>query len=248
MIRISWAETYDRHLADVFAIQSEIARTVADQLQAKLSPNEKIAIERPPTSDITAFDLYARAKSIFLTGTYRPSGRANLLQAADLLNQAVARDPSFLQAYCQLALVHDLLYSYNFDGQDRTLARLALAEAAIQTAARLRPDAAEVHLARAENLYSGYLDYHGALVELELARRTLANDPRLFELMGYIQRRQGRWKSPRETLNTQLSSTPATLTCSRRLRSVTSFSGAILTKKRSWTASWPCSPTMLKQK
>ena len=195
-----WAETYDRDLADVFAIQSEIAKTVADQLQTKLSPNEKIAIERPPTSDITAFDLYARAKSIFLTGTYRPSGRANLLQAADLLNQAVARDPSFLQAYCQLALVHDLLYSYNFDGHDRTPARLALAEAAIQAAARLRPDAAEVHLARAENLYSGYLDYDGALVELELARRTLANDSRVFELIGYIQRRQGRWEESTRNL------------------------------------------------
>ena len=62
-----WAQTYDRDLADVFAIQSEIAKAIAEQLQAKLSPHEKIAIERPPTSDITAFDLYTRAKNLLLT-------------------------------------------------------------------------------------------------------------------------------------------------------------------------------------
>ena len=70
-----WAQTYDRDLADVFAIQSEIAKTIADQLQAKLSPHEKSAIERPPTSDITAFDLYTRAKNLLLTAfqQYRES-------------------------------------------------------------------------------------------------------------------------------------------------------------------------------
>src|SRR5436189_4490417 len=61
-----WAQTYDRDLADVFAIQSEIAKAIADQLQAKLSPTEKKAIEQPPTTDLAAFDLYSRAKSILL--------------------------------------------------------------------------------------------------------------------------------------------------------------------------------------
>src|SRR5262249_9747106 len=61
-----WAQTYDRDLVDVFAIQSEIAKTIADQLQAELSPAEKSAIERPPTSDIIAFDLYTRANNLFL--------------------------------------------------------------------------------------------------------------------------------------------------------------------------------------
>jgi tetratricopeptide (TPR) repeat protein len=182
-----WAQTYDRDLADVFAIQSEIARAIADQLQAKLSPREKSAIERKPTADVTAFDLYSRAKTLNLTAMFT-SSRPNLLQAIDLLNQAVARDPSFLQAYCQLALAHDQLYLI---GWDHTPARLALAEAAIQSALRLYPDAGESHLARAENLYRGYLDYAGALTELEIARRTLPNDPRIFELTGYIKRRQG---------------------------------------------------------
>jgi TolB-like protein/class 3 adenylate cyclase/Tfp pilus assembly protein PilF len=184
-----WAQTYDRDLADVFAIQSEIAKAIADQLQAKLSPSEKNAIERKPTADVTAFDLYSRARALNLTAPFTAMSRLNLLQAVDLLNQAVARDPSFFQSYCQLAFAHDQLY---FLGNEHTPARLALAEAAIQAAFRLRPDAGETHLARAENLYRGYLDYDGALAELDIARRSLPNDPRIFELTGYIKRRQGK--------------------------------------------------------
>src|SRR5947208_802834 len=184
-----WAQSYDRDLADVFAIQSEIAKTIADQLQAKLSPREKNAIERHPTSDISAFDLYTRAKNILLRTAF--VGKANLLEAVDLLNQAVARDPSFFDAYCQLAYAHDALY---FFGLDHTSARLSLAEAALQAASRLRPDAGETHLARGRNLYWAYGDYDGALAEVEVARQTLPNDARTFELMGVIQRRQGRWE------------------------------------------------------
>ncbi len=180
-----WGQTYDRDLADVFAIQSEIAKAIAGQLQAKLSPREENAIERPPTSDIAAFELYAQAKNVLAIR----NARENLLEAADLLNRAVARDPSFFKAYCQLAHTHDRIY---FLGYDHTPARLALAEAAIQAAFRLHPDAGEAHLARAQNLYRGYLDYDAALAELEIARQTLPNDAGVFELKGYIQRRQGK--------------------------------------------------------
>jgi len=185
-----WAQTYDRDLADVFAIQSEIAKTIADQLQAKLSPSERHAIEQAPTADVTAFDLYSRARTLIVSTSLSTGSREKFLQAADLLNQAVARDPSFFLAYCQLAYTHDSLYF--FFGLDHTPARLALAEAAIQAAFRLHPDAGEAHLARAENLYRGYLDYDGALAELDIARRTLPNDPRVFELTGYILRRRGK--------------------------------------------------------
>ena len=99
------------------------------------------------------------------------------------------RDPSFFDAYCQLAYAHESLYAIR--GYDHTPARLALAEAAVQAATRLRPDAAETHLARAQYLYYGLRDYAGALAELEIARRALPNDPRLFELTGYILRRRG---------------------------------------------------------
>src|SRR5207302_9980368 len=112
-------------------------------------------------------------------------------QAIDLLNEAVARDPSFFLAYCQLAYIHDRIY---FLGIDHTPARMALAEAAVQTAFHLRPNAGEAHLARSENLYRGHLDYAGALAELDAARRTLPNDPRIFELAGFIQARQGKFE------------------------------------------------------
>src|SRR5437667_2446783 len=189
-----WGQTYDRELADVFAIQSEIAKTIADQLQAKLSPSEKNAIERPPTTDISAFDLYARAKVLLHA---QSSGRTDSLQAVDLLNRAVARDPSFFDAYFQLAYAHGWLY---FLGVDHTSARLALAEAALQAASRLRPDAGETHLARGQNLYWGYRDYDGALAELEVARQSLPNDARIFRLRGNIQKRQGRWEESTRNL------------------------------------------------
>jgi TolB-like protein len=94
-----WAQTYDRDLADVFAIQSEIAKAIADQLQAKLSPNEKKAIERPPTADLAAFDLYSRAKSILLTASFSATSEPNLRKAIELLDEGVKRDPSFFDAY-----------------------------------------------------------------------------------------------------------------------------------------------------
>ena len=184
-----WAQTYDRDLADVFAIQSEIAKAIADQLQAKLSPHEKAAIEQRPTTDVVAFDLYSRAKNLILTTSFSALSGKNLLQAIDLLNQALDRDPSFFLAQSQLAYAHVNLYHL---GIDHTAARLAQAEAAVQAAFRLRPDAGEAHLARAEHLYRGYLDYDKALAELEVARRTLPNDPHVFELTGYIFRRRGR--------------------------------------------------------
>jgi TolB-like protein/Tfp pilus assembly protein PilF len=184
-----WAQTYDRDLADVFAIQSEIAKAIADQLQAKLSPNEKKAIEQPPTTDLAAFDLYSRAKSLLLTAGASATQDQDRRKAIELLDEAVKRDPSFFDAYCQLAYAHESLYALS--GSDHTPARLALAEAAVQAATRLRPDAPETHLARAQYLYFGPRDYAGALAELEIARRALPNDPRLFELTGYILRRRG---------------------------------------------------------
>jgi TolB-like protein/Tfp pilus assembly protein PilF len=184
-----WAQTYDRDLADVFAIQSEIAKAIADQLQAKLSPNEKKAIEQPPTTDLAAFDLYSRARSLLLTAGFSATSEPDERKAIELLDEAVKHDSSFFDAYCQLAYAHEIAYAVR--GYDHTPARLDLAEAAVQAATRLRPDAAETHLARAQYLYYGLRDYTGALAELEIAGRALPNDPRLFELTGYILRRRG---------------------------------------------------------
>src|SRR6266404_1751300 len=189
-----WAEQYDRDLNDLFAIQSEIAQKVAGQLHAKITPAEKLAIESKPTGDLVAFDLYSRANDILLE---RRGQVLDFGQAVDLLNRAVARDPSFLEAYCQLAFAHDQLY---FDEIDRTPARLAMAKDAIDSAFRLKPDSGEAHLAQAVHLYRGYLDYDGALAELEIARQTLPNQAQIFRLMGLIQRRQGHWEDSRRNL------------------------------------------------
>jgi TolB-like protein/Tfp pilus assembly protein PilF len=191
-----WADGYDRDLKEAFAIPTQIAQKVAEQLRVKVSTAEKVAIERKPTDDLAAFDLYTRAKILLLT-SFSSAARAKLLEAADLLDQAIARDPSFFEAYCQLVHTHGLLY---FLGLDHTPVRLALAEAAAQAAFRLRPDAGEAHLARAENLYHGHLDYDGALAELDIARQSLPNDSRVFAVKGYVQRRQGRWEESTRNL------------------------------------------------
>src|SRR5207248_2746441 len=181
-----WGQTYDRDLADVFAIQSEIAEKIADQLEAKISPREKAAIEEQPTKDLAAYDLYVRATALI----DKAVDWKDCFQAADLLNQAVARDPGFLLAYCRLAEAHDVLY---FTSVERTPNRLALAKAAIDSAFRLKPDSGEAHVALAAHFYLGYLDYDRARDELAIAVRTLPNNARIFELSGRVDRRQGRW-------------------------------------------------------
>jgi len=193
---VAWADRYDEDVNDLFTVQSDIAKKVANRLQIEISAPEKLAIEQPPTTDIAAFDLYTRAKKFFTGPDFYVSSKPNLLQAVDLLNQSVARDPSFFRAYCQLAFVHDALY---FFGHDHTSSRLALAETAVDTASRLRPDAGETRLARAWNLYWGHLDYDGALAELEIARQTLPHDPQIMFLTGLIQRRQGHWEESTRT-------------------------------------------------
>jgi TolB-like protein/class 3 adenylate cyclase len=200
-----WAEHYDRPLDDVFAIQSEIAKTIASRLQVKLSPNEKAAIERPPTDDVAAFDLYTRGKTLLLSTIFSFRIKENLIQAVELFNQAIARDPKFFLAYCQLAATHDQLY---FLGQDHTPARIALGDAAVQAALRLQPDAAEAHLALAQHLYRGYLDYDHARAEIAIAQRALPNDPLPYELTGYIERRQGHWEESTRSLEAALERDP----------------------------------------
>ena len=185
-----WAQSYYRPVDDIFAIQSEIAQTIADQLDARISPHEKARIETPPTRDLAAFDLYTRASNLLSETAASPRGKEKLLQAAQLLAEAVARDPNFLLAYCQLARAHNTLY---FLGFDRTQMRLSLGEYAVKMALTLNPEAGEAHLARARHLAQGYLAYEPALAELEMARRILPNNPAVFLLAGDIARQKGKW-------------------------------------------------------
>jgi serine/threonine-protein kinase len=186
-----WAEKFDRPLDDVFAIQSDIAKAVADQLQAKLSRAEKAAIEQPPTADLVAYDRYLRGMKLAASIGFDAREMEHIRQAIRLLNQAVAHDPSFLLAYCQLARAHDQLY---FLGVDHSPARLALAHEALTKALQLGPDRGEPHLAAALIFYHCYRDYEKALAELAIARRQLPNDSSVLRLTGFIARRQGQWE------------------------------------------------------
>jgi TolB-like protein len=184
-----WGDRYDGDLVDVFAIQTEIAQKIAGQLKAALSPNEQAALQAKPTVDPAAYDLYLRAREI------ERGGETHLLAVIEkqitLLEEGVARDPAFLPALCMLAQAHMHVYWFNYD---HTPARLELARRAIDAAARLRPDAGEVHLARAVFHYHGSRDYAPALAELALAARNLPNDANVLFYIGAIERRQGRWE------------------------------------------------------
>src|SRR5881392_434322 len=137
-----WTESYDRNSNDVFAMQTEVAQKVADRLGAETSSTEKAAIQEPPTADLVAYDLYLRAKDLINAISFSTRAKEDLLQAVQLLDQAVARDPSFFDAYGQLAAAHDRMYFLGFDHTD---ARLKLAETAIQSIRLLRPDSGETH-------------------------------------------------------------------------------------------------------
>jgi TolB-like protein/Flp pilus assembly protein TadD/tRNA A-37 threonylcarbamoyl transferase component Bud32 len=184
-----WANSYDRPLGDVFAIQSEIAKAIAAQLQAKLSPAEKAAIEQPPTTNIVAYDRYLRAQKLRAVPTARVPG--DMREIIRLLDQAIAHDPTFLRAYGALASAHAYVYHL---GIDHTPARVALAKEALDTAFRLGPDRGETHLAAAWVAYHCYRDYETALKEGGVARRGLPNDASVFSLPAYIARRQGHWE------------------------------------------------------
>jgi TolB-like protein/tetratricopeptide (TPR) repeat protein len=203
-----WGEQYDRDLADVFAIQSEISKTIADQLEAKMSGTVRAAIERPPTSDLEAFELYERAKALWANVTDPLHAKENLPEAEQVLKEAVARDPNFMLAWCEFGKVHTTLF---WLGMDHTVARLGLANAAVQTALRLQPDAGEAHLASGIYYYQGFRNYQKAREELEIARRTLPNNADLFTYLGFIDRREGNWAESTRNLERALELDPRNL-------------------------------------
>ena len=186
-----WAGEYDRDLHEVFAIETELAQSVASHLGAKVSAYETTAMEERPTKDLVAYDLYVHAAPLIEESLYYGlSSETNLFKAVELLNQSIARDPTFLLAYCQLARAHDGIY---WNALDHTPGRLELAKSAVDSALQLKADSGDAHFASALHFYYGYLDYDRAREELAVALRTMPNNARIFELSGYIDRRQARW-------------------------------------------------------
>lgn len=209
-----WGTTLDRSLADVFAVQSEVAFNIVSQLKAKLSSAEEAAIKQKPTDDLIAYDRFARAKNLSDSTAFSGRQKDSLFEASRLLDEAVARDSTFLRAFCELARIHDKIYIL---GLDHTPARLAMADQAIQRAMVINPDAGEVHLARANHFYSGYLNYDDARRELAIATRLLPNEPLCFELAGFMDRRSGDWERSARQLLKALELDPRNLSLLQQL-------------------------------
>jgi TolB-like protein/Tfp pilus assembly protein PilF len=181
-----WAEDYDRELTDVFAIQSELAHEITEVLRAKLSPDEKLVMERKPTQNNEAYLLYLQVRSLESSGE---ESFELLKKAEQLLERATQLDPQFALAFAELGRAE----SYIYHGPDPTVARINKARAAAAEALRLQPDLPEGHLALGNCYYYGDRDYERALQEYAIAQRGLPNDSRVFMAIGAIQRRQGKW-------------------------------------------------------
>ena len=200
-----WRKSYDGALDEVFAIESKIAKAVADKLEARLSAAEKETIEEKPTDKPLAYERYIRA-GILLDGIALDARSADLrYQAVHLLELAVAQDPKFLLAYCRLGFAHQGLY---FNGYDHTPLRLARATEAVEAALRLGPDRGEPHLAAGLLYYYCYRDYDRARSELAIARRLLSNEPLVYATLGWIDRRQDRWQDHLRNMNRALELDP----------------------------------------
>src|SRR4029077_9523705 len=178
-----WAEHYDRDFADIFAIQSEIAQQIADQLRSKLSPAERAAIADRSTADLVAYAYYTKAQQIDVYGDWE-DGEQSAKQKVELLENATQRDPNFALAYCALARTQIDLEEFE------------LAKKAADAALRIRPDLGEAHLELARYYYyvginTGDLDR--VRDELAIARRTLPNDSGAVVIGARIDKRQNRW-------------------------------------------------------
>jgi TolB-like protein/Flp pilus assembly protein TadD len=202
-----WADSFDRDLTDIFAIQGEVAQTIARKLAATLSPEEKKSIEAKPTDNLESYDLYLRAEKLISTATaslFIGNFEMSLHEAIDLLERAVKLDPKFARAYCKETEAQDLIYT----GYDPVPTRRAFADAAIESALRLQPDLPEVHLTYAFHLYDAHRDYERAKVQLAIAQRGLPNSAAAMALEAYMARREGHLERAIEKLNQAINVDP----------------------------------------
>src|SRR5213595_1875495 len=180
-----WAEDYDRDLTDVFAIQTDLAKKITGELQAKLSPSEKSQIESKPTENGEAYLAFVQAHN--LQGAFEDIGK--LKQSEQLYARAIELDPKFALALARYSQLESwIMHTFDRSAERRQKAR-TLAERALQ----LQPDLPEAHLALGCSYYYGDNNYEAALNEFEIAQRGLPNESEVYLSLGAIQRRQGRW-------------------------------------------------------
>ena len=182
-----WAETYDREMIDVLAVESEVATEIASALRVALSPEEKARIDEKPTNNQEAYALYLRAREVL---DQAADIRGEIERAAGLYEQAIAIDPNFALAHAELATVMAALFTI-FEPRDAFKIK---ARAAAEESLRLKPELGEAHMAL--GFYFDYIDlnYDAAAREYEIARRVLPNNSVLIRRIGLMHRRQGHWR------------------------------------------------------
>lgn len=206
-----WAQTFDGDLADVFAIQSEIAKAIAEQLQAKLSAKEQAELQAKPTENVAAYDLYLRATQIDRNraSSIGSGGAEGAKREIALLEEAIQHDPSFVPAICLVAQVHLYLHWMNVDAPG---VHLEAAGRAVEAAERLQPNSGVVHLTRAIYYYWGARNYSAALAEVAISRRNLPNDTRGLFVTAMIERRQNQWSEAIRHLEQAFALDPCNIT------------------------------------
>jgi TolB-like protein/Tfp pilus assembly protein PilF len=199
-----WAKTYDRDLADVFAIQSEVAQEIADSLQAKLSPTEANRVASAPTNNTQAYDLFLKGEfeQRIANSNFRPE---SFDQAARWYKEAIALDPNFALAIAQLAvcqLRRHWLTDPLTDAEVMEAGRLA------KQALTLAPDLAEAHIALGLFYYYGHREYEQALTEFRRAIELQPNNALALSFVAFVHRRQGKWNLTLDELKRSIDLNP----------------------------------------
>src|SRR6266508_701647 len=183
-----WADTFDRKLTDIFSVESEVAKVIADQLRAKLTGREEQVIAAKPTDNPEAYDAYLRGLAY---SQKTANTTANTLNAQKYLKEAVRLDPKFALAWALLSYVEAVGYRTEF--LQPTVALREDARQAAETALTLQPNLGEAVLAKGFYHYACLRDYETAVRYFEQARQLLPNSSRLFESLAFVTRRQGQW-------------------------------------------------------
>src|SRR5216117_100994 len=195
-----WAEDYDRELTDVFAIQTDLAQKIANELRAKLSPSEKAQMERKPTENGEAYLAFVQAHNLSCT----VEDLEKLKQSEQLYARAIELDPNFALAIAR----YSQLESWFLHDIDRTPERRERARSLAERALQLQPDLPEGHLALGFSYYYGDNNYDAALREFEIAQRDLPNESEVYLAIGAIQRRQGKWAESTANMEKAVSLNP----------------------------------------
>ena len=190
-----WADTFDRKLTDIFAVESEVAKAIADQLRAKITGQEEQVIAAKPTENVEAYDIYLRG----LAYSLKPLNTANSLAAQKYLKEAVRLDPKFALAWALLSYVD--ASGYITQALQPTVTLREEARLAAETALTLQPNLGEAVVAKGYYHYACLKDYETAVHYFEQARQLLPNSSRIPEVLAYVARRRGQWDQSESYFN-----------------------------------------------